>query len=41
MVNTVIAPVRTMRGDTMTIFYGWYDDWKSEEITGTFNIVLD
>ncbi len=41
MVNTVIAPVRTMRGDTMTIFYGWYDDWKDEEIIGSFDIVLD
>ena len=41
MVNTVIAPVKSMRGDTMTILYGWYDDWKGEEKTGNFKVILD
>ena len=41
MVNTVIAPVRSMRGDTMTIFYGYFDNWKEEELYGDFQIVLD
>jgi len=41
MVNTVIAPVNSMRGDTMTILYGWYDDWKGEEKTGNFKVILD
>lgn len=40
-VNTMIAPVRSMRGDTMSIFYSYYDDWKLEETTGEFSIVLD
>ena len=41
MVNTVIAPVRSMIGDTMTVFWAFYDDWKSEQIDGNFKIVLD
>ena len=41
MVNTVIAPVRSMKGDTMTVFWAFYDDWKSEQIDGNFKIVLD
>jgi len=40
-VNTMIAPVRTMRGDTATIYYGWYDDWADEETLGNFNIIFD
>ena len=40
-VNTMIAPVKTMRGDTATIFYGWYDDWKDEEIIGEFYVIFD
>ena len=40
-VNTMIAPVRTMIGDTATFFYGYYDDWRSEETVGEFNIIFD
>ena len=37
----MIAPVRTMRGDTATIFYGWYDDWTDEEVADKFYIIFD
>ena len=40
-VNTMIAPVKTMRGDTISIGYSYYDDWKLEETVGEFSIVLD
>ena len=40
-VNTMIAPVRTMRGDTATIYYGWIDDWTGEEVTDEFYIIFD
>ena len=40
-INTMIAPINTMRGDTATIFYGWYDDWKDEEIIGEFYVIFD
>ena len=40
-VNTMIAPVRTMIGDTATIFYGYYDEWKGEETIGEFHIIFD
>ena len=40
-VNTMIAPVRSMRGDTATIYYGWYDDWKDEEVIGEFYVIFD
>ena len=41
MVNTVIAPVKSMRGDTMTISYGYFDNWKEEQLYGDFQIILD
>ena len=41
MVNTVIAPVRTMRGDTMTIYWGMHDNWTYEDTYGEFQIILD
>ena len=34
-VNTMIAPVQSMVGDTMTIWYswgGWYTSWKTDSI---------
>jgi hypothetical protein len=34
-VNIMIAPVQSMRGDTMTVWYswgGWYTDWKTDSI---------
>jgi len=40
-VNTMVAPIRTMVGDTATIFYGWYDDWTSEETIKEFYIIFD
>ena len=41
MVNTVIAPVRTMRGDTMTIFWGMHDPWTYDDTYGKFYIILN
>ena len=40
-VNTMIAPIRTMVGDTATIMYGWYDDWTSEEVIDKFYVIFD
>ena len=40
-VNTMIAPVKSMRGDTATVFYGYYDNWLYEETYGEFNIIFD
>ena len=40
-VNTMIAPVKSMIGDTITIGYSYFDDWKLEETIGEFSIVLD
>jgi len=40
-VNTMFAPVKSMRGDTVTIGYTYFDDWKLEETNGEFSIVLD
>ena len=40
-VSTMIAPVKSMRGDTATIFYGYYDNWLYEETYGEFHIIFD
>ena len=40
-VNTMIAPVKTMVGDTATIYYGFYDNWRYEDVYGEFNIIFD
>ena len=40
-VNTMIAPVKTMRGDTATIVYGYYDNWLYEETYGEFHLIFD
>ena len=40
-VNTMMAPVRTMRGDTATVYYGWYDNWTDEETTSEFYVIFD
>ena len=40
-VNTVIAPVKTMIGDTATIFYAYYDNWREEETYGEFYVIFD
>jgi hypothetical protein len=30
-----------MKGDTATIYYGWYDDWTDEETTSEFYVIFD
>tara|TARA_A100001201_G_scaffold120734_3_gene104243 strand:- start:654 stop:1295 length:642 start_codon:yes stop_codon:yes gene_type:complete len=40
-VNTMIAPVQTMIGDTINISYGFWDNWRLEETRGFFEIILD
>ncbi len=40
-VNTMVAPVKTMIGDTATIYYGFWDEWRAEDIYGEFNIIFD
>ena len=40
-VNTMMAPVRTMIGDTATIYYGYWDNWTYDETYGEFNIIFD
>ena len=40
-VNTVIAPVSIMRGDTMVIYWGMHDPWTYEDTYGEFPIILD
>ena len=39
-VNTMLGIISDMKGDTITIHYGWYDDWKSEEIYGGIYVVI-
>ena len=40
-VNVMIAPVKTMVGDTATIFYGYFDNWREEETYGEFYVIFD
>ena len=40
-VNTMMAPVRTMLGDTATIQYSFYDDWRGEQTDGVFYVIFD
>ena len=40
-VNTMIAPVKTMKGDTATIYYGYYDNWLDEDTYGEFNVIFN
>ena len=40
-VNVMIAPVKTMVGDTTTIYYGYFDNWKEEETFGEFYVIFD
>ena len=39
-VNTMIAPVRTMVGDTATIYYGFWDNWRNEATYDEFSIIF-
>ena len=39
-VNTMIAPVQSMVGDTMTVWYswgGWYSEWKTDSLKIVLN----
>ena len=38
--NTMFAPVRNMKGDTIRIYVGWYD-LDNEDVVSTFQIVCD
>ena len=40
-VNTMIAPVRSMVGDTATIFYVYHDEWTYDDTYGEFKIIFD
>ena len=40
-VNAMIAPVRTMVGDTATIYYGYHDPWTYEDTYGEFYVIFD
>ena len=40
-VNTMMAPIKTMLGDTATIQYSFYDDWRGEETNGAFYVIFD
>ena len=40
-VNTMLAPVRSMRGDTATIHYGYHDNWTYEDTFGEFKIIFN
>ena len=39
-VNTMLGVIGSMVGDTITIYYGYYDDWTSEETYGEFQIII-
>jgi hypothetical protein len=40
-VSTMIAPVKSMLGDTATVRYGYHDNWLYENTYGEFNIIFD
>ena len=40
-VNTMMVIPKIMRGDTITVYYGYHDNWLYEEVYGEFYIVLD
>ena len=40
-ISTMIAPVQSMQGDTIQIYYGLWDNWRLEEIQGNLNIILE
>ena len=39
-VNTMMGVLNIMKGDTIEVMYGYYDDWKSEETYGEFYVIL-
>ena len=40
-VNTMMAPVKTMIGDTATIYYVYFDNWTYEDTYGEFYVIFD
>ena len=40
-VNTMIAPVRSMKGDTATVYYGYHDNWTYDDTYGEFYVIFD
>ena len=40
-VNTMMAPVKSMRGDTTTIYYVYHDNWLYEDTYGEFYVIFD
>ena len=40
-VNTMMAVIFDMLGDTIQINYGYYDEWKSETTYGDFFVIVD
>jgi len=40
-VNTMIAPVRTMKGDTSTIYYQYVDNYYGDVYYGEFYVIFD
>ena len=40
-VNTMLAPVYLMRGDTSTIYYGYLDNYYGDEYSGEFYVIFD
>ena len=40
-VITMMAPTKTMVGDTAAIQYSFYDDWRGEETNGVFYVIFD
>ena len=40
-VNTMIAPVRTMKGDTSTIYYQYIDNYYGDVYYGEFYVIFD
>ena len=39
-VNTMLGVIGSMVGHTITIYYGFYDDWKSEEMIDEIQIII-
>ena len=40
-VNTMMAPVKSMAGDTATIYYGYQDPWSGDDTYGEFYVIFD
>ena len=40
-VNTMIAPVRSMKGDTSVIYYRYIDSYYGDEYSGEFYVIFD